>query len=130
MIRRPPRSTRTDTLFPYTTLFRSAARSGAHLVDPAIACNSVHPGIQSRSGLPLILRLERTLQRYLAQVVGVGRVAGKRAGEPAEPGQQCQQLAFEGLNRRLHWLRGRKRAVWKDGKRVGLGKRVSESGDT
>src|SRR3546814_20770405 len=27
MIRRPPRSTRTDTLFPYTTLFRSIARS-------------------------------------------------------------------------------------------------------
>src|SRR3546814_2878848 len=26
MIRRPPRSTRTDTLFPYTTLFRSAIR--------------------------------------------------------------------------------------------------------
>src|SRR3546814_3371052 len=26
MIRRPPRSTRTDTLFPYTTLFRSTAR--------------------------------------------------------------------------------------------------------
>src|SRR3546814_6444409 len=29
MIRRPPRSTRTDTLFPYTTLFRSSIRSGA-----------------------------------------------------------------------------------------------------
>src|SRR3546814_1603111 len=28
MIRRPPRSTRTDTLFPYTTLFRSAEVSG------------------------------------------------------------------------------------------------------
>src|SRR3546814_10438902 len=27
MIRRPPRSTRTDTLFPYTTLFRSPMRS-------------------------------------------------------------------------------------------------------
>src|SRR3546814_4906569 len=27
MIRRPPRSTRTDTLFPYTTLFRSPART-------------------------------------------------------------------------------------------------------
>src|SRR3546814_10799582 len=27
MIRRPPRSTRTDTLFPYTTLFRSAANA-------------------------------------------------------------------------------------------------------
>src|SRR3546814_13839024 len=28
MIRRPPRSTRTDTLFPYTTLFRSPLYSG------------------------------------------------------------------------------------------------------
>src|SRR3546814_20030461 len=31
MIRRPPRSTRTDTLFPYTTLFRSAAGLGRSL---------------------------------------------------------------------------------------------------
>src|SRR3546814_7273634 len=29
MIRRPPRSTRTDTLFPYTTLFRSIPRDSA-----------------------------------------------------------------------------------------------------
>src|SRR3546814_15334055 len=29
MIRRPPRSTRTDTLFPYTTLFRSPNRGSA-----------------------------------------------------------------------------------------------------
>src|SRR3546814_3592538 len=29
MIRRPPRSTRTDTLFPYTTLFRSSVRTYA-----------------------------------------------------------------------------------------------------
>src|SRR3546814_3230311 len=28
MLRRPPGSTRTDTLFPYTTLFRSASASG------------------------------------------------------------------------------------------------------
>src|SRR3546814_20531556 len=33
MIRRPPRSTRTDTLFPYTTLFRS----GRNLCIPSIA---------------------------------------------------------------------------------------------
>src|SRR3546814_20037597 len=35
MIRRPPRSTRTDTLFPYTTLFRSlaAAKFVEHSVD-------------------------------------------------------------------------------------------------
>src|SRR3546814_17949114 len=36
MIRRPPRSTRTDTLFPYTTLFRSAL-SGRSAIPPAIA---------------------------------------------------------------------------------------------
>src|SRR3546814_4113094 len=42
MIRRPPRSTRTDTLFPYTTLFRSLARDhrlverGSALLDLAI----------------------------------------------------------------------------------------------
>src|SRR3546814_9440660 len=36
MIRRPPRSTRTDTLFPYTTLFRSRGRTRFardHVVD-------------------------------------------------------------------------------------------------
>src|SRR3546814_1399653 len=36
MIRRPPRSTRTDTLFPYTTLFRSHRER--------------HPGRENRSG--------------------------------------------------------------------------------
>src|SRR3546814_3179227 len=34
MIRRPPRSTRTDTLFPYTTLFRSDDLHRAHLRRP------------------------------------------------------------------------------------------------
>src|SRR3546814_721548 len=33
MIRRPPRSTRTDTLFPYTTLFRSEGESEAAFAD-------------------------------------------------------------------------------------------------
>src|SRR3546814_16754813 len=32
MIRRPPRSTRTDTLFPYTTLFRSVVDQRFHVV--------------------------------------------------------------------------------------------------
>src|SRR3546814_5580923 len=35
MIRRPPRSTRTDTLFPYTTLFRSPVRYAPALADQA-----------------------------------------------------------------------------------------------
>src|SRR3546814_11980786 len=35
MRRRPPRSTRTDTLFPYTTLFRSHAGNGALMAEYA-----------------------------------------------------------------------------------------------
>src|SRR3546814_13787105 len=43
MIRRPPRSTRTDTLFPYTTLFRSLARS-----DGEVAARSADGGAMTR----------------------------------------------------------------------------------
>src|SRR3546814_2318952 len=39
MIRRPPRSTRTDTLFPYTTLFRSVCPYSPG--DPALLCDPV-----------------------------------------------------------------------------------------
>src|SRR3546814_9485288 len=38
MIRRPPRSTRTDTLFPYTTLFRSPASQ--RVQNPTMRCGS------------------------------------------------------------------------------------------
>src|SRR3546814_2630773 len=37
MIRRPPRSTRTDTLFPYTTLFRSFGEAGGAGDDVGLA---------------------------------------------------------------------------------------------
>src|SRR3546814_20869400 len=44
MIRRPPRSTRTDTLFPYTTLFRSAeGRAGQLRQDLRVTHNPRHP---------------------------------------------------------------------------------------
>src|SRR3546814_17648007 len=36
MIRRPPRSTRTDTLFPYTTLFRSSNHKGVNVPDVVV----------------------------------------------------------------------------------------------
>src|SRR3546814_6078530 len=37
MIRRPPRSTRTDTLFPYTTLFRSSTRQKRRISNPPLS---------------------------------------------------------------------------------------------
>src|SRR3546814_7152140 len=43
MIRRPPRSTRTDTLFPYTTLFRSGRNAGA------VGCVPYRRGPQGKS---------------------------------------------------------------------------------
>src|SRR3546814_3094349 len=49
MIRRPPRSTRTDTLFPYTTLFRSDRHHDQHrhrqmVLDRAGETDTEHPG--------------------------------------------------------------------------------------
>src|SRR3546814_10867228 len=49
MLRRPPRSTRTDTLFPYTTLFRSMIESqlvpaAAILAAEAVAQEQIEPG--------------------------------------------------------------------------------------
>src|SRR3546814_5384017 len=40
MIRRPPRSTRTDTLFPYTTLFRSVTGNKNDFVDAEAICEA------------------------------------------------------------------------------------------
>src|SRR3546814_7702025 len=59
MKRRPPRSTRTDTLFPYTTLFRSA---GAERVE----AGSSEP----------ILDLFENRERYVAQRAQVGGTHG------------------------------------------------------
>src|SRR3546814_1634595 len=63
MIRRPPRSTRTDTLFPYTTLFRSAGRC----VNECIAVPWRHrmAGRNPRTGAP-VLRLVSVSGRNVA----------------------------------------------------------------
>src|SRR3546814_2255480 len=47
MIRRPPRSTRTDTLFPYTTLFRSIKVSVVDSATQQCIASSQYPDIES-----------------------------------------------------------------------------------
>src|SRR3546814_20607641 len=62
MIRRPPRSTRTDTLFPYTTLFRSGVEhGGAPVPDQAALVPHRRPeriGIRHRAPVELLVAIE------------------------------------------------------------------------
>src|SRR3546814_11899838 len=59
MMRRPPRSTRTATLFPYTTLFRSAGRAGrgagarCGVSPPSVSPGSLDPLLSGDTGLKL-----------------------------------------------------------------------------
>src|SRR3546814_3140992 len=81
MIRRPPRSTRTDALFPYTTLFRSfidvLARGIAKLASP------YHPH-------PAIVRLSDFKTNEYAHLVG---------GDVFEPEEENPMLGFRGASR-------------------------------
>src|SRR3546814_1518201 len=65
MIRRPPRSTRTDTLFPYTTLFRSEAHVLCGLwrgelradADPQVHCGPALRSEEHTSELQSLMRI-------------------------------------------------------------------------
>src|SRR3546814_1257273 len=54
MLRRPPRSTRTDTLFPYTTLFRSSIRSAyqSRQMSLGLICRRTDPKRRRRTPDP------------------------------------------------------------------------------
>src|SRR3546814_15618927 len=92
MIRRPPRSTRTDTLFPYTTLFRSKTRTKP--------CASTEPRRQALG------KSEETWRRRQAMEPGpVHRTKVKSGlfegvtqgcgGEPRQHGQREHQNGSE-----------------------------------
>src|SRR3546814_18336408 len=98
MIRRPPRATRTDTLFPYTTRFRS---------DPAV------------EQLVLLLALCQRGQRreWLRGTELPG--ACRHVGQPAGPLPAGQDAAARRADASADGrLRNRKRVVW--GKRVSV----------
>src|SRR3546814_5618468 len=64
MIRRPPRSTRTDTLFPYTTLFRSRDRAVVRQQAVEFALDVARLGID-RGGEPEDRKSTRELQSLM-----------------------------------------------------------------
>src|SRR3546814_16382413 len=74
MIRRPPRSTRTDTLFPYTTLFRSAGRNTRQVAEIALQLRADIVAEQRHADGAEIVP-------HLAIDAGEGRVGGGVADE-------------------------------------------------
>src|SRR3546814_15769274 len=85
MIRRPPRSTRTDTLFPYPTLFRSPA-------DPLAGLAPAREGVQVDA-----LVLQRAPQPLDKDVVGSRDHPSRCARRPASgvasgPGRELAAL--------------------------------------
>src|SRR3546814_4607534 len=123
MIRRPPRSTRTDTLFPYTTLFRSARdqrEPGAHRSAAAAARGSRGADVDvgfaahlAQEAVPLVFQLalaDALAHLCTAVVVGDVGLAGflalddvpaglglERRRNPAvlQPGDLCAELGPE-----------------------------------
>src|SRR3546814_16730713 len=84
MIRRPPRSTRTDTLFPYTTLFRSCAVRGDRRADRA------------RRAALLVGRAAGSLcQRRAVGAVRTGRRARGMSSKRADRLRRGAALALE-----------------------------------
>src|SRR3546814_10095815 len=95
MLRRPPRSTRTDTLFPYTTLFRSAL--GGVVEPQAVRCTPALVQIFRRRGVGVVK--DRLLDGDAAAIwivvcvlidlgsddAGKGARAGVRTTPPARP---------------------------------------------
>src|SRR3546814_17235467 len=74
MIRRPPRSTRTDTLFPYTTLFRSDRLNGIELRLPPLSARPRDILPLARHFLPDGKRLAEDAERALLRHAWPGNV--------------------------------------------------------
>src|SRR3546814_6248884 len=84
MIRRPPRSTRTDTLFPYTTLFRSPRDDGRGRI-------SAGQGLRSNRSRPPRSR-DRTVARHVLGHRLVGRA--DRSEEHTSELQSLMRISY------------------------------------
>src|SRR3546814_6869332 len=67
MIRRPPRSTRTETLFPYTTLFRSPGGWYADRIYPADAMEHSRHAMMAENGAQRVGFVSLNLAEYQAR---------------------------------------------------------------
>src|SRR3546814_2428078 len=105
MIRRPPRSTRTDTLFPYTTLFRSQFdeddEQGQREREPLPGVTIMLDRIEFRGGLPVTdktVRLARIHQQQARRdvfAVQTAQIIERRKLYRARPRQRRAIIGLE-----------------------------------
>src|SRR3546814_20825164 len=114
MLRRPPRSTRTDTLFPYTTLFRSQIRKLVSVSKDAIAKVRDTVGDMATRDSSVSSGAQEEVNRLLGQVAAIndGLTQGLRTVAEARP------PISEAVGRAVRCLHDRKR-VW-EGKSVSV----------
>src|SRR3546814_5344588 len=86
MIRRPPRSTRTDTLFPYTTLFRSRHHQQFHAV-------LAHNGPDARRPDRQLIRC-RAADRRLLGSLSHSQPATQRSEEHTSELQSLMRISY------------------------------------
>src|SRR3546814_14200682 len=90
MIRRPPRSTRTDTLFPYTTLFRSNIINGVDLGAHSGDVSAILLDLTQRETMNLAADFARLLQREASDEVEFRTTAHRFArSEERRVGKEC-----------------------------------------
>src|SRR3546814_8644072 len=71
MIRRPPRSTRTDTLFPYTPLFRSGHTLGKSIALAYVRSDLAKPG----TALEVLVLGERRSEEHTSELQSLMRIS-------------------------------------------------------
>src|SRR3546814_17124510 len=93
MIRRPPRSTRTDTPFPYTTLFRSPRSRRAFLDHVRPQLLGLAPARAQRVGR------ERTIIGAEAERGAIGEMAGRQIVAPRaqHPAQRLEAAGVDAV---------------------------------
>src|SRR3546814_8907990 len=95
MIRRPPRSTRTDTLFPYTTLFRSAPKwrlSSAHSLLVRTGDSSTITPCWRDSLSRMFARLPKRVLRLITRVSRSESIGGLVTWRSEEHTSELQSL--------------------------------------
>src|SRR3546814_18748332 len=75
MIRRPPRSTRTDTLFPYTTLFRSSAGRRIRRLPGSIVSSSGAASGSSDGSAGAVVGLPSKIGEHTSELQSLMRIS-------------------------------------------------------